>query len=72
MSVIVVRPFMADPSTSGTLWRIKFCAGELGDGAIGDYVSSSDQYLPVGEQRRRVKFADVVHVSGASERPGVG
>ena len=48
MSVIVVRPFMVDPSTSGTLWRIKFCAGELGDGAIGDYVSSSDQYLPVG------------------------
>ena len=54
------------------LWRVELGAGELGDGAVGDEVSSGDQHLPVGEQRRRVKFRGRVHVPGASGRPGVG
>jgi hypothetical protein len=36
------------------LWRVELGAGELGDGAVGDEVSSGNQDLPVGEQRRRV------------------
>src|ERR1700738_2859978 len=54
------------------LWRIEFGAGEMSNSAVGYEVSSGDQYLPVGKQRRGVKFANIVHVPGASDRPGVG
>ena len=36
------------------LWRVELGAGELGDGAVGDEVSSGNQDLPIREQRRRV------------------
>src|ERR1700730_5950389 len=54
------------------LWRIEFGASKMGDGAVGDEVSSGDQHLPVGEQRRGVKLANGFHVPGASDWPGVG
>ena len=44
------------------LRRVEFGAGKMGDGAVGDEVSSGDQYLPVGEQRRGVKLANGVQV----------
>jgi hypothetical protein len=50
------------------LWRV-----ELGGGELGTAVKSpSDQHLPVREQRRSVKFADVVHRAGITQWPGVG
>jgi len=53
------------------LWRVELGAGKWSDRAVGDKVSSSNQDLPVGEQRRCVRCANVIHVPGASGRPGV-
>ncbi len=53
------------------LWRVDLGAGELGDGAVGYEVSSGNQDLSVGEQRRCVRCANVIHVPGASGRPRV-
>ena len=52
-----------------TLWRVELGAGEMGDGAVGDDVSSGYQHLPVRKQRRSVEFAAVVHMPGATKRP---